>query len=333
MGETKERSTSSKEPIEVFLSHRQDDVAIADIIRKHLYKWGFDQKVFQSTSPGHGVSPGDEINPAIKDALRQAKLIILIYTQFDEDWSYCIWECGLATDLNTVKNKIVIFKFTNKEPKPYGANLMVNINRAELKNFVLHLLKVDHFLPGISAKKPTISDEMINTYVDDLFRELEPIKITGETEKRYRWDYFTIEICSSDISDIMKKKESDASVEELTAVCRITDYFGEALKHFGYLNLEDEITLEKLINRWRDKTSGRSFIDDSWVNEIKAEIYRAIENSPANPEWKSFNSVHYSDLWFYPVLHLARIRSNGSMEFIVYCYRSQSPKNKKERGT
>lgn len=52
---------SKNNTYEIFLSHRHDDKEVADIIRKQLNKWGFDNKIFQSSSPGHGVVPGGQI--------------------------------------------------------------------------------------------------------------------------------------------------------------------------------------------------------------------------------------------------------------------------------
>ena len=316
---------SKKNTYEIFLSHRHDDKEVADIIRKHLNKWGFDNKIFQSSSPGHGVVPGGQIKEDIKEALRQVKLLILVYTQTDEDWSYCIWECGLATDLNDLKNRVIVFQFPrNKTPKPFEDEEVVKINESGVKDFVINFFTKDGFFLGKPAYKPDISNETLETYFDEFFQELKTIKIPGETEKRFRWDFFTLEISPDALAQIKGKNENEVDDRDLASLCRVTDHFGEALKHFGYSSMEEDMTLADLIDRWQKKTADRPKINENWVSEVKREVFRAIENSPANPEWKNFNSVTYPGSWFYPVVNLVRLKPEGSMEFIIYCYRSLS---------
>ena len=55
--------------------------------------------------------------------------------------------------------------------------------------------------------------------------------------------------------------------------------------------------------------------------ELLGEIHRAIDNSPASPEWKALNSANYVGSWFYPVVNHVRVLPDGSMEFHIYIYR------------
>ena len=308
---------------DIFLSHRHDDKPIADIIRRHLNKWGFDNKIFQSSSPGHGVVPGGQIKEDIKEALRQVKLLILVYTQTDEDWSYCIWECGLATDLNDRKNRVIVFQFPhNKTPKPFEDEEVVKIDESGVKDFVINFFTKEGFFLGQPAFKPDISNETLETYFDEFYQELKSVKIPGETKKRFRWDFFTLEMKPDDLAKIKEKSEKEIDEHELASLCKVTGHFGEALKHFGYNSMEENMTLTDLINRWKKKTDDRQDINSEWIIEIKSELLSAIENSPASPEWKYFNSVRYPKTWYYPVVQLVRLKSDGSMEFIIYCYRN-----------
>jgi hypothetical protein len=78
------------------------------------------------------------------------------------------------------------------------------------------------------------------------------------------------------------------------------------------------------MERWTEKTDGREGTQTDWIEELLAEMYRAIKNTPANPEWKKMSSVSYPNLAFHPVVNHVRIASDGSMEFYVYLYRSLS---------
>ena len=62
--------------------------------------------------------------------------------------------------------------------------------------------------------------------------------------------------------------------------CRIVNVFGAALQHFGYVNLEPDLTFSDLVGRWTKRTKARGDGPTEWINELIAEIYRALENSP-----------------------------------------------------
>ncbi len=66
--------------------------------------------------------------------------------------------------------------------------------------------------------------------------------------------------------------------------CMVTDAFGEALKHFGYSNLERDLSLAMLLERWKEATQDRQRVPTGWIEELTAEMYRAIDNRPAKPK-------------------------------------------------
>ena len=87
--------TSEQKP-RIFISHRFDDKPIADVIRRNLARWGFDD-IYQAGAPGSGPRVGDSLTDELREVLEDVDLVILVYTFTDEDWSWCMWECGLAT--------------------------------------------------------------------------------------------------------------------------------------------------------------------------------------------------------------------------------------------
>jgi len=82
---------SSEQNPRIFLSHRFADKPIADVIRRNLARWGFDD-IYQA-----GPRLGDPLTDELRDVLEDVDLVILVYTVTDEEWSWCMWECGLAT--------------------------------------------------------------------------------------------------------------------------------------------------------------------------------------------------------------------------------------------
>lgn len=307
----------------IFLSHRFADRAIADVARKHLGMWGFDNKIFQASAPGQGAAAGASITDEIKDALHDTKLFMLIFTLPDYDWSYCMWECGLATHPRNLNTRSIVLQCNPHEaPKTFEGQLLIRADEEGIKNFTTQLHRDEGFFPGEPAYRSDIADTTLNDLSTSFYTELERVIPKGRHEERHRWDFFTLQMTQAQIRDLMAKGDPDAALQTLPEECLVTQSFGEAMKHFGYANIEPRMTLHSLIQRWRERTRDRERASDLWVNELCSEIYAAMENSPASPEWKDLNSLVYPGSWFYPVLNHVRVMPDGSMELQVYLYRS-----------
>ncbi|MGH3673669.1 MAG: TIR domain-containing protein, partial [Pseudonocardiaceae bacterium] len=81
----------------LFISHRHDDRAIADVLRRFIEaRTGGRIRVFQSSSPSaKGPKQGENLTAELRRALWHASVVVLIYSTRDQDWSYCMWECGV----------------------------------------------------------------------------------------------------------------------------------------------------------------------------------------------------------------------------------------------
>ena len=88
-----------KKPL-LFISHKHDDRKIAEELATFVRKKTLGQvNVYLSSNPRYlGPRQGKNLNDELKQALWEAKVVLLVYTSNDNDWSYCMWECGVATD-------------------------------------------------------------------------------------------------------------------------------------------------------------------------------------------------------------------------------------------
>lgn len=307
----------------IFISHRFADREIADIVRRHLGGWGFDNEIFQASAPGHGPAAGAAITDELKKALEEAKLFLLTFTLADHDWSYCMWECGLATHPRNLNTRTIVLQCNlHDSPKTFEGQVLVRVDPEGIKNFVTQLHRDENFFPGEPAYRPDITDDTINYYSESFYRDLEGVIPKGMHEERHRWDFLTLHMTQAQIEALVGDGDRDAAMRTLPKECAVTYSFGEALKHFGYANIEPNLTLHKLIERWDIATRGRDNRSEEWIRELSSEIFRAMENSPANPEWKDFNSAFYKGSWFHPVLNHVSVLPDGSMEFQIYLYRS-----------
>lgn len=162
-------------PLKIFLSHRHDDKKIADSIRNVLQEWGNGQlKICQSSDVKvNGSKIGMELTDAQKNALTDNNIVILIYTIADNDWYYCMWECGLATNTNGQDTRIVLFQCTHDLSSLHLEHMRVSPTEESVKLFIQDFHKNPTFFPGSDeAFIPEIDEETLDTRSRDLFIQL-----------------------------------------------------------------------------------------------------------------------------------------------------------------
>lgn len=85
----------------LFISHRHADRAIADTLRKFVQARTSGRiSVYQSSSANaDGPKHGKNLSQELRQALWRAGAVILIYTNHEQNWSYCMWECRVGAGI------------------------------------------------------------------------------------------------------------------------------------------------------------------------------------------------------------------------------------------
>jgi hypothetical protein len=79
------------EPIGVFISHRHEDRSLAQLVEMHLRTLGQDQlEIYVS----HNMPGGTDYRLWIKGSVRKSDVFILLLTEPDANWEWCIFEAG-----------------------------------------------------------------------------------------------------------------------------------------------------------------------------------------------------------------------------------------------
>ena len=91
----------------VFISHREADKSLALHIAKFIKdESGKGYIVFMSSDPKFkGVRMGKEISAELREAIANCDVFLLIYTRRDVDWSWCMWEWGVASHPRSARNR------------------------------------------------------------------------------------------------------------------------------------------------------------------------------------------------------------------------------------
>jgi hypothetical protein len=172
---------SSEQKPRIFISHRFDDKPIADVIRRALARWGFDD-IYQAGAPGSGPRVGDSLTDELRAVLEDVDLVILVYTFTDEDWSWCMWECGLATHPRQADaTRVVVFQCSRYDsPRQFAQQVNVEVDIEGIRNFTKQLHRDEDFFRGGPPFRPRLSDEDLDDLSKDFYEDLRPVIPTGQ---------------------------------------------------------------------------------------------------------------------------------------------------------
>src|SRR5215472_8598927 len=106
----------------LFISHKHADSKIAEVVGNFIEaRSSGSVKVHLSSSPDfQGPKYGQNLNAQLRKALWETDVLVLIYTSADQDWQYCMWECGVATHPSSSPSNIVVFQCGSDVPAAFG---------------------------------------------------------------------------------------------------------------------------------------------------------------------------------------------------------------------
>ena len=99
----------------VFISHKHCDHKIALMLAAFIEERSAGAiKVHLSSSPDfQGPRFGKALNAQLRRALWSTDVLVLLYTSPDHDWSYCMWECGMAAHPQSPDTQIIVLNKSN----------------------------------------------------------------------------------------------------------------------------------------------------------------------------------------------------------------------------
>jgi CheY-like chemotaxis protein len=165
------KMNQAKQSQRILISHRAADQPIAEVIRKNLSSWGFDD-IHQAGTPEARPRVGEFLPDELTEAFDDVDLVILVYTLADEDWSWCMWACGLATrPQQPDATRVVVFRCSRYDaPRHFAQQVIVDVDIDGIHNFTKQLYRNDDFFKGRPAYRPRIADANLQ-YMSKVFYE------------------------------------------------------------------------------------------------------------------------------------------------------------------
>jgi len=304
----------------LFISHKHSDAAIADVVREFVTRWSLGGvEVFQSSSAvAKAPIPGRTLTAELKTALWRTDLVFLVYTTEDQDWAWCMWECGVATRPDPPDRKVVVLQCSTEEPRVFADQVRVDVRE---KEDVLRLVKLfltdKDFFPG--RKTPLAPDFSpdgpdVRKAADALFAALSKTLPRGPVAEWHAQPHVRLELALAQVKALQKPKPGRISLREATLVGDVDD---KARAIFGLEHFDGQLSLARLVQGWQARRPAES---NRWAEEIETQLLQALRGEVTHVQWAYLRAVNAATRYV-PVLSRARrLPSRDLMTFDVILF-------------
>jgi hypothetical protein len=294
----------------LFISHRHLDKELADVVRAFISRRsGGRVKVFQSSSAAaEGPRIGRQLNQELVTNIWAANMLILLYTTPDQDWSYCMWECGVALDAASPDTRIVVFKCAGQSPPLFAADVCVDIHKlVDLQKFADEFLTSPEFFPGYGQ---AVTDFMpdsqeVREAAQELYDQLTAVA-PEDTTAPGSWPPYPFmqlqlsfdELCRIRTAPSAQRVAVTQEILENGAI--VTEADSEARRLFGVRDQGPKALFAAFVSNWRESCPNA---DGGWVQALSAQIAAAALDNFPTQVWSLLRGVDRNDgTWYGPSL-------------------------------
>lgn len=309
----------------IFISHKHTDNAIATVIAKFIKdrSLGNVDVYLSSNWTFEGPRFGPNLNEELMSALWKSDALILVYTSSDQDWSYCMWECGVAAQASSPETRILVFQCGHDVPTPFSTGLRVDVRNPEhLRRFTKQLLTDPKFFPGrTEALAPHVDKDLIEKAALELFDGLKGVLPDAPSVDEWpAWPFMRIELPKIQADNLEgvtgnrteRKKALNEIVKEHSVVVKSD---GRCAQLFGLANLADKTKFKELLKVWQERNHG---VEATWFDSC-CEQMRIGARREFPVIWQSSLKGESGDAGYTPVLSRVKyVPFGATMQFDFY---------------
>jgi TIR domain len=283
-----------QEPL-VFVSHKHSDREIAEAVARFVKnRTAGKVRVHLSSNPDfEGPRLGKPLNQELKRALGAADAVILLFTSETEDWSWCMWECGIATDPNdSCPTTVIVVQCGPDEAKPFADQLSVNArNLDSVQGFVKALLtgtdlfaRRDDPVTGFAAEGPEVKE-----FAAELHAELiELIPAGGGAERSTPTSPYLRLRLEEDMAEEIRTAYLEDEAGRCLAIVEQTAEIAESTRTDGVFNmrLDPGARLGDVLAAWRRAHGPNE--EARWFSALTEQIVSAIVGTLRPVKWAPY---------------------------------------------
>ncbi len=315
---------------DIFVSHKHEDAPIAQAFVEELKHWGIAPgRIFLSSSATNGPVIGENLDAELKKALQECRVLFFLYTSGHADWSWCVYEIGLANhpERNT---RVVCLKLTSQPLLPMiNQDIVVEFSQTDFERFGYQFHKQPGFLSDTDAFAPQMADDAATNRGRALHQHMK--ELIGEAKQKSRWGSFRIRLSAETAS----KLEALPNREQLSSLDRPLDKRAQilsadrwAIEHFGFADFTDGLTIADLLERWKTELDEGQELSQEWVRELCEEMWAIVTDRPPELKWAPLKSARpqSNNLWVYPVICQYWRNQDGTRDFDAYVFYVPPPR-------
>jgi hypothetical protein len=318
----------------LFISHKHSDARIAQVVADFVESRTLGQvSVHMSSDPRYkGPRLGKNINQELCAALYDCDVLFLLYASADEDWSYCMFECGVATDPQSPRTNIIVFQCGADVPKPFADQLRVNVrDLKDLRKFTKAFFTDPGFFPEADAAfAPNFSEDRCDEAARQLYDALAAPGILPPLEREpiedvRAWPLLRLDVPLNDIDMIVQKDDSaalEACRRLLLDRASIIYNSSRAPILFGLDSLPPNMLFGGLFEAQVTLTPE---VIPAWVESCAAQVLRVARRRLTNVRLESFTEANGDSSYTPIVSRMRRIPAEGKAQFDIYFFELSNP--------
>ncbi|MFC7738257.1 hypothetical protein ACFQX4_21080 [Roseomonas sp. GCM10028921] len=320
------QQTGTDEP-RLFISHKHSDRLIASTLSDFLRQRSAGQvRIFQSSDPKYeGPRIGRNLNQQLREALWQTDALILLYTTEDQDWHYCMYECGLATDRGAPASSIYVLQAGDDWPKVYTDTVRMNARALDdLRRFMRDFFRSPDFFAR--RQKPLnlrISEADCDQYAKDLHEELLKVlpPVPSTTEIWQAWPFLTIEMATPTIDAAFaafaaqpaRAPLPDAVYHSLLEGSTVSRYNSLIPPLFGRASLPETLPLKDLLADRPAAPGG-----EAWLRCCLGQVLRGAKRGIVSMNWSPLREPGDDKQYLPALCEVRNMPRRGVMAFDVH---------------
>jgi hypothetical protein len=155
------------EKVNIFISYKKGDVALANTVDRIFGDFG-GEKV--ETFIASKLHPGTLWENWIRESLANSHLLILLFTDPDQDWGWCLFEAGLflGLDVGDHRHVVCVYQPKNEPPRPLKSIQGVPANISDILSMLKTIFQDTVLTQTTTPLNKHVSDSTLRDAAEDI---------------------------------------------------------------------------------------------------------------------------------------------------------------------
>ena len=278
----------------LFVSHKHQDKDIAEAVGDFVRTvTGGKVDVYLSSNPDfQGPRVGEPLNQELRDALWRAGVVVLVYTAQGNDWSWCMWECGLADDANSPNTKVVVLQCLADKPQVFESGVRVTAWDKDSLTSLAYRFREPDFFPGADGPVTGLTERELKKLGEQLHSRLADLIPTEPPENWSAWAFLRLEVPRGVLEPLVGREEEErleATETMLLSEALVREASSGLAQLFGRAEVSPNTPFKALVDEWSAAYPER---DRGWVTVLAKQILEgAGKKTPRVRKWHRFRKV------------------------------------------